>query len=61
MVDGIDVFGMGNLTDVIGFLNRDFTPEPVKVNLEEEFFKNLDKTTLDFADVKGQENVKRRT
>ncbi len=59
VVNGLQVFGMEHLNDVIDFLNgtRDFSP--VRVNLEEEFYRNLDNTGLDFSDVKGQENVKR--
>lgn len=59
VVDGIKVYGVHNLTEIIGFLNGDRELEQVTVDLEAEFQKSLSENDLDFADVKGQENVKR--
>jgi len=58
IVDGIDVFGFENLTDVIAFLNGDQTKEAVVTN-KDELFSQINRYMLDFSDVKGQENVKR--
>ncbi len=58
MVDGIDVFPLGSLQEVVEFLNNGGGLEPYKVDLKEIF--NVDqKSIVDFADVKGQHEVKR--
>jgi len=58
-VEGIDVLGVESLNEVIDFFNGKAPITPVKVNIEEEFFRNLNNYEFDFADVKGQENIKR--
>jgi magnesium chelatase family protein len=58
IVDGIDVFGMESLNEVIGFLNGAIEKEKTNTNVE-ELFSQVNKYHLDFSDVKGQENVKR--
>ena len=57
--DGIKVYGVHNLTETVDFLNGSRELEQVTVDLEAEFQKTLSENDLDFADVKGQENVKR--
>ncbi|MBE2228121.1 MAG: YifB family Mg chelatase-like AAA ATPase [Ignavibacteria bacterium] len=58
MVEGIDVYPMGSLIEVVEFLNNGGGLEPFRVNLDEIF--NVDqKSIVDFADVKGQIEVKR--
>ncbi len=59
VVEGLQVYGVHTLTQVIDFLSGKEKINPVKVNLEEEFFRQLDNPQFDFSDVKGQENVKR--
>lgn len=59
IVDGIDVLGVDNITEVIDFFNGKTMIEPVRVNIEAEFFRNLNNYEFDFADVKGQETIKR--
>ncbi len=59
VVGGLTVYGAGNLNEVVDLIEGNSTLEPVKVDFQEEFYKKLDETQLDFADVKGQENVKR--
>jgi magnesium chelatase family protein len=59
IVDGLEVLGIENITGIIDFFNGKTVIEPVKVNIEEEFFRNLNNYEFDFADVKGQENIKR--
>ena len=59
VVDGIKVYGVHNITETVDFLNGTRELEQVKVDLEAEFQKTLSENELDFADVKGQENVKR--
>ncbi|MCG8700842.1 MAG: YifB family Mg chelatase-like AAA ATPase [Bacteroidales bacterium] len=59
VVDNLDIIGVNNLNDVIGFLSGTKAIEPLVVNTRDEFFKNLNNYDADFEDVKGQENVKR--
>jgi magnesium chelatase family protein len=59
IVEGIEVLGIENLTEIIDLFNGKTTINPVKVNIEEEFFRNLNNYEFDFSDVKGQENIKR--
>ncbi len=58
IVDGIDVYGMSNLKEVVQFINREIDKEKTS-NQKEELFSRVNQYHLDFADVKGQENVKR--
>ena len=59
IVDGIDVFAIKNLRDAINFFDGTSNPEPVKHNVDEMFYKNVNNYTVDFSDVKGQENIKK--
>ncbi len=59
IVEGLDVYGAKNIKEVIDFFNEGVEIEKVKIDIEEEFYKNLSNTTFDFEDVKGQENIKR--
>ncbi len=58
VVNNLNVYGMETLGDVIRFLNGgEF--EPFVVDTRKEFYANQSNFELDFADVRGQENVKR--
>ncbi len=59
VVDGLDVYGVENITEVINFFNETITLEKIKINSEDEFYSKLNDNELDFSDVKGQENIKR--
>lgn len=59
VVDNLAVYGMDNLSDVISFLNGDGQYEPTVVDTRREFYEQQYSFDLDFADVKGQESVKR--
>ena len=59
IVDGIEVFGVENITEVIAFFKGERKLEATKINTREEFFSRLDEYEFDFADVKGQQNIKR--
>ena len=59
VVNHLDVYGMDNLSDVIAFLNGSNNYEPMVVDTRKEFFAQQSSYDLDFADVKGQEGVKR--
>jgi magnesium chelatase family protein len=59
IVNGIEVYGVENLMEAVGFLNGALQLQPTVVNTREEFFSHQSDTGLDFSDVKGQENIKR--
>lgn len=59
IVDGISVYGVTNLTEVIEILEKRSSLEPVVVDSRAEFYENCNQLSFDFADVKGQENIKR--
>ena len=59
VVNQLDVYAMENLSDVINFLNGNDTYEPTIVDTRREFYEHQYSFDLDFADVKGQESVKR--
>jgi magnesium chelatase family protein len=59
IVSDLEVIGARNISEVVGFLNGSFKIEPTLVNTREEFYQRLNEYDYDFADVKGQENIKR--
>ncbi len=59
VVNDLEVYGVKNLKQVCDLLNGDSQLQPVVVNTREEYFSNVSKFDMDFADVKGQEHVKR--
>lgn len=59
VVNNLEVYGMDELLDVIGFLNGVREYEPYDVDTRKEFYEQQYKFDLDFADVRGQESVKR--
>ena len=59
VVNQLDVYGMENLADVISFLNGNSHYETTVVDTRREFYEHQYSFDLDFADVKGQESVKR--
>ncbi len=59
VVNKLDVYGMDNLLDVVRFLNGVGDFQPTVIDTRREFYEQQSKFDLDFADVRGQENVKR--
>ena len=59
IVGDLIVYGAENVKEVIEFFNSEKTLEQTIVNTKDEFYSRLNETDLDFADVKGQENIKR--
>ena len=59
IVEGLDVYGVENLTEVVKFFNGEGELQRIIVNAEEEFKANQGKSEFDFSDVRGQENIKR--
>mgnify|MGYP003096752874 FL=1 len=59
VVNNLKVYGASNIVEVIEFFNGKDTLTPTEVNTREEFSNHQENFPFDFADVKGQENVKR--
>ena len=59
VVNNLHVYGVENIKEVIEFFNGERELEPTIVNTREEFFQHQSNFPYDFADVKGQESVKR--
>ena len=60
IVNGLIVYGVNTIEDVINFFTNDEKGlEAVVVNTREEFFNSQYDYEIDFAEVKGQENIKR--
>ncbi|MBK8552840.1 MAG: YifB family Mg chelatase-like AAA ATPase [Ignavibacteria bacterium] len=58
IVEEIDVHPFETLTEVIDFLNDEICPQPFKINVK-QLFEQDQNYLVDFADVKGQAEVKR--
>lgn len=60
MVNNLNVYGVDHIKQVIDFFESDEQSlQPVAINTREEFFHSQYDFEIDFADVKGQENIKR--
>ncbi len=59
VVNNISVYGMDSLADVIRFFNGDTSFQPTVIDTRREFYEQQTHFDFDFADVRGQESVKR--
>lgn len=59
IVSDLPVYGAENLIEVVRFLRGELEIAPTVVNTRQEFYENLSNFATDFADVKGQRNIKR--
>ena len=59
VVNKLDVLGVTHLSEVVKFFNGEQDIAPTVINTREVFYREQNEFELDFADVKGQENVKR--
>ena len=59
IVEGLDVYGIENVLQIIDFFEGRGTIEPTIIDTKEEFSKTLEFPEHDFSDVKGQESIKR--
>ncbi|MDE7377786.1 MAG: YifB family Mg chelatase-like AAA ATPase [Paraprevotella sp.] len=59
VVNRLDVYGVTHLRQVVDFFNGTTELEPVHTDTRAEFYARQTDFDLDFADVKGQEQVKR--
>ena len=58
IVDGLQVIGVESLQQVVAYLNQKEDIESTKTNIKNLFYQKQ-KYPSDFAEVKGQENIKR--
>lgn len=56
-IDGIEIFGVGNLSDLVAFLRGEV--DIAKTPNTKDFLKNSPKLPLDFSQVRGQDFAKR--
>lgn len=59
IVEGLEVFGIENISELIDFFNENIPLERTEVDIIAEFYEQLEHPEHDFADVKGQESIKR--
>lgn len=59
LVKGLNVYGIQHLTEVVDFFNGLVKLNPFYFNSEESFSKVQNHYDIDFADVKGQQHIKR--
>ncbi|TPN82220.1 YifB family Mg chelatase-like AAA ATPase [Aquimarina algicola] len=59
IVDDLEVYGVDNIKEVIDFFEERINLERTIVDTRQEFYKELENPEFDFADVKGQESIKR--
>ncbi|MCR4773432.1 MAG: YifB family Mg chelatase-like AAA ATPase [Prevotella sp.] len=59
VVNNLDVYGLDDLKQVIALVSGTEKFEPTFVDTRKEFYEHQYNFDLDFADVRGQENVKR--
>jgi len=59
IVNDLNVLGADNIMEVINHFDGNKLIEPTNVDTRAEFYKHIDFPEFDFADVKGQESIKR--
>ncbi len=59
VVNNLEVYGMETLWDVIQLLNGEKHFDPTIIDTRREFYEQQARFDLDYADVRGQESVKR--
>lgn len=59
IVNDVEVYGIKHINELVSFFNGDEKPEPVELDTREVFFNSVNSYDSDFAEVRGQENIKR--
>lgn len=59
IVEGLEVYGIKNIMEVIDYFDKKVPLEQTVVDTRKEFYESLENPKFDFADVKGQESIKR--
>ncbi len=59
IVNNLDIIPVESLEEAVGFFEDEFNIEPLKIDTREIFKQQKNEYEADFADVQGQENIKR--
>lgn len=59
IVAELEIYGMDNIKEVVGFITDKTDPEPTEVDIHQTFLKHINNYDSDFSDVRGQEHIKR--
>jgi len=59
VVNNLEILGVNNIKQVIDFFNDEISLQSTVIDTRDEFYTRLNDYEFDFADVKGQENIKR--
>lgn len=59
IVNDVEVYGVENIKEVIDFFDKNIPLEPTIIDTRAEFYQHYENPEFDFADVKGQETIKR--
>jgi len=59
IVNEINIYGVDNLREAVDFADGKLVLQPTECNTREIFAENVNHYSVDFNDVKGQENIKR--
>lgn len=59
IVNNLEVYGVTNLRQVIAFFDKGEPLQPTIIDTRKEFYEHLEHPEHDFAEVKGQETIKR--
>lgn len=59
IVEGLEVYGVDNILEVIRFFDQGEELKPVYVDTQTQFYLQQHTSDKDFADVRGQESIKR--
>jgi magnesium chelatase family protein len=59
IVNNLDIIGVNSLEEAIGFCSGEIKIDPLRVDTRDIFFNTTNSYDSDFANVQGQENIKR--
>ncbi len=59
IVDNLDIIPLDNIRDAVDFFEGKLTIEPLASDTRDIFYHNINNYQFDFADVQGQESIKR--
>lgn len=59
IVNSLDIIGVRDLQEAIDFFENKLDIEPLRMDTRDVFFSKINSYEADFADVQGQENIKR--